>query len=83
MSAPYGRPAVCSSIQAQLHVELLGTVAAGAQHTKTARVGDGGHHIPAVAERQEREVDAEQVADRRSHRRPPYGAAGAASPRLA
>jgi hypothetical protein len=49
---------------AQLHVEVVGVVAARPEHPEAAGVGDGGHHVPAVAEGQERELDPEQVADR-------------------
>ena len=52
MSAPYGRPWVSLVDPAQLHVELFGRSAAGAQDAEAASVGDGGHHVPAVAERQ-------------------------------
>ena len=48
----------------QLTVELLGGVRRGAQHAESAGVGDRGHHVAAVAEREEREVDAVLLTQR-------------------
>ena len=48
----------------QLTVELLGGVRRGAEHAEPAGVGDRGHHVAAVAEREERKVDAVLLTQR-------------------
>lgn len=48
-------------------VELLGGVRRRAQHAETAGVGDGGDNVAAMAEGEERKVDAELFADAGSH----------------
>ena len=47
----------------QLDLELLGREADGAEHADAAGVGDGGHHVAAVGEGEDRELDPEAVAD--------------------
>ena len=47
----------------QLHLELLGREADGAEHAEAARLGDGGHDVAAVGEGEDRELDAELVAE--------------------
>src|SRR5690606_37781755 len=51
----------------QLDLELLGAEAHGAEHTEAAGLGDGGHDVAAVGEGEDRELDAELVADGRAH----------------
>jgi hypothetical protein len=46
----------------ELDLELLGREGEGAQHAEAARLGDGGDHVAAMAEREDRDVDAERVA---------------------
>ncbi len=51
----------------ELGVELLGCVRDRAEHAEAARVGDRGHHVAAVAEGEQRELDAETFADSGPH----------------
>jgi hypothetical protein len=51
----------------ELFVELLGREGERAQHAEAARVGDGRHHVTAVAEREQGELDAEGLADGSAH----------------
>ena len=52
---------------AQLDVQGFGRVPHGAEHPHAAGVAHRGDHIAAVAEREQRELDAEHVADRAFH----------------
>ena len=47
----------------ELHLELFGGEADGAEHADAAGVGDGGHHVPAVGEGEDGELDAQLLAD--------------------
>ena len=47
----------------QLDLELLGREADGAEHAEAAGLGDGGHDVAAVGEGEDRELDAELVAE--------------------
>ncbi len=51
----------------QLHLELLGSEADGAEHPDPSGVGDRGDHVAAVGEGEDRELDAERVADLSVH----------------
>src|SRR5207248_1532539 len=51
----------------EVDVELLGTVRDGAEHAAPAGVRDGRNDIAAVAEAEERKVDADQVSRSRAH----------------
>jgi hypothetical protein len=52
----------------ELDVELFGSAAGGAKDSEPAGSADGGDDVPAVGEGQEREVDAEPVAECGVHR---------------
>ena len=52
-------------------LELLRCVHRRAKHTETARIGDRGDDIPAVAKSNQRQLDAQHVADRGLHVRTP------------
>ena len=61
----------------EVDLELLGAVRSGAQHAHPPGLGDRGHDVTAVAERQDRHVDAEHLGDGGAHGQPPLsGAAG-------
>ena len=47
----------------QLDLELLGREADGAEHAEAAGLGDGGDDVAAVGEGEDRELDAELVAE--------------------
>ena len=64
MSTPYGLPPTCSSIHDSSWSSCSGVYARRAEHAETARVGHRGDDVAAVAEGEEREVDAELLADR-------------------
>ena len=46
----------------QLDLELLGRERQSAEHAEAAGLADRGHDVAAVAEREDRQVDAEHVA---------------------
>jgi hypothetical protein len=46
----------------ELDLELLGGEADGAEHAEAARLADGDHHVAAVREGEDRELDAETLA---------------------
>ena len=52
-----------SSIHLQLDLELLGGEADRAEHAEAAGLADGDDHVAAVGEGEDRELDAEFVAD--------------------
>ena len=54
---------MCSSIQLELDLELVGGEADGAEHADASGVGDGGDHVAAVGEGEDGELDAQLVAD--------------------
>jgi hypothetical protein len=47
----------------ELDLELLGREADGAEHAEAARLRDGGHDVAAVGEGEDRELDAQAVAE--------------------
>src|SRR5690606_5209563 len=51
----------------ELDLELLGAEADGAEHADPARLGHRGDDVAAVAEGEDRELDAQLVADRGAH----------------
>ena len=51
----------------QVHLEGLVAMAYSPEDAQAAGSGDGGHHIAAVAEGQDRELDTEHVGDRGLH----------------
>ena len=51
----------------ELDLELLGGEADGAEHAETAGLADRHHHVTAVREGEDRELDVEVVADGRMH----------------
>ena len=67
MSTPYGLVADVLVDPLQLDLELLGREADGAEDAEAARLADRGDHVAAVAEREDRELDAERLADLRAH----------------
>ena len=67
MSTPYGRSPMCSSIQLQLDLELLGAEPDGAEHAEAAGLAHGDDDVAAVGEGEDRELDAEVVTDRGAH----------------
>ena len=70
MSTPYGLSPTCSSIHLQLDLELLGREADRAEHAEAARLRDRGDDVAAVGEGEDRELDAEAVAELGVHGRP-------------
>ena len=60
----------------EFDLEGFGGVAGGAEHAETACAADAGHDVAAVAEGEQREVDAEQCACFRVHARSPVDASG-------
>jgi hypothetical protein len=51
----------------ELDLELLRREADGAEHAEAPRLRDGGDHVAAVGEGEDRELDAEPVAERGLH----------------
>ena len=51
----------------QVDVELLGAVGDGAEHAAAAGIGDGGDDVAAVAEAEDRNVDADELGRLGSH----------------
>ncbi len=51
----------------QLDLQPFGLVGESAEDAEAAGVGHRRHHVPAVAEGEDRKLDAESVADRRTH----------------
>ncbi|MGX1336818.1 hypothetical protein AB7M73_002078 [Bradyrhizobium japonicum] len=51
----------------QLAFERVGRVHRGTQHAKAAGTADGGNDVAAMAEGEQRELDAQHVTDRRFH----------------
>ena len=51
----------------EFDLELLGGESDGAEHAEAAGLADRDHHIAAVREGEDRELDAEVVADGRVH----------------
>jgi len=51
----------------QFELELIERERGCAQHAETARPADASHHVAAVTESQQREIDAEHLADRCLH----------------
>jgi hypothetical protein len=51
----------------QLGFQPLRAVCDGAEDAEPTRIGDGGDHVSAVAERTDRELDAEHLGDSGSH----------------
>ena len=66
-STPYGLSPTCSSIQRALDLELLGREADRAQHAEAAGLRDGGHDVAAVGEGEDRELDAQSIAELGAH----------------
>ncbi len=52
----------------EVDLELAGAVGDGAEHPHAPGVGDGGDDVAAVAEGQDRELDAESLGDGGAHR---------------
>src|SRR3954464_13225744 len=48
-------------------IQLLRRERRRPEHTEPAGVGHGGHHIPAMTEREKREIDTELLTDRGLH----------------
>src|SRR5207247_6127586 len=51
----------------ELDGELFGREADGPEHAEPTRLADSGDHVAAVGESEDRELDAELVAEGRSH----------------
>ena len=62
-STPYGLSPDVLVDPAQLDLELLGREADRAEHAEAARLRHRDHHVAAVGEREDRELDVEPVAE--------------------
>ena len=80
MSTPYGLPSVLSSSQVSVSLELVGVVEAdAAEDAEPAGARDRGGDVLGRGEREDRVLDPERVAQRRTHQTPRRSLAAKAS----